>query len=71
MFSLLPLFPPPSSYPTLHIFSELVIGYEFTEYIVDENAGQVEVCAVVTSGIVGTPVQVNYNLEENTATGAI
>ena len=35
----------------------------------DETAGSVEVCVVVTMGIVGTNKQVTFSLEEASATG--
>ena len=35
----------------------------------DETAGSVEVCVVVTLGIVGTPIRVTFDVEEASATG--
>ena len=60
-------FPPPLPLP--HSSSELEIGYEFPEYTVDETAGSVEVCVVVTRGTTGTTKMVTFDLEEASATG--
>ena len=53
----------------MYVSDDVVIGFEREMYSVEENAGEVEVCATVTEGDVGRPVTVVLESQPGTATG--
>ena len=50
-------------------FADVVVGFEFPNYSVDEDEGPLEVCALVREGGFQVPLTVRVTSTDNTATG--